>query len=840
MKYIYIYETPKSKKEGSVKIGDAFDPEKRIKDQFNTASAFDSSDGEYQILFITEAIKDDGTEFRDHDIHRILAEKGHPKHRIESDAFSKPTEYHKIDIESVKHLINEYKKGKNPEEIDINRYQSFPMRPEQKTAVERTIKHFTKNGVSASTVEMLWNAKMRFGKTFTAYQLAKKMGHSKVLILTYKPAVQDAWQSDLEHHVDFKDYVFLCRDSLSHINYHINKGNKVVAFASYQDILGEKGEGESIKDKHNELFDTHWDMVVIDEFHYGSGTERAKELIAEKAETKKEYKEAVKESIADEDEEVGEVEIDQQADSVISKDISSDYRLFLSGTPFKALADSRFDTDAIFNWTYTDEQKAKEQWSVDHPNDPESNPYKSLPKIKLYVYKVSDELISAGLQEGKDEFSLNYFFKTKGKKFINEDAVKKWLRIISGMPEKSEGDIFDQIEDDEYKISPFPFDSEGPLVKDLDHTLWYLNRVDSAYALKELLESHTVFGQYKIIMAAGKGIKSGYEAVGDVREQIKSAKKSITISVGKLTTGVSIPEWKGVLFLRDTDSPENYFQTAFRAQTPYTDPKTKEPKETCYIVDFSPNRSLRLLTSYSEKLTEDSHLTTSQDRIAEFIKYLPVLKIEGNSMKEMDAHEVLTFDLSGVDAKGLGERFISRKNIVVTASVIDGITSNIDIKEKCSKIFDKIKKFKKFTGASDGDMKKSDVDIGNLDVNNKRIKDLKTKEAKNEHEKKAKDKEEDKAEKEIISEREKMRELLKTLLSRMPIFMYLTDATEENLEQVLIEPKKDLFRKTTGITIDEFKFLRDVGFLKVDSIDGYIIKFLELESKNYYNNNKIQ
>lgn len=830
MKYLYIYETPKSKKEGSIKIGDAFDPEKRIREQFNTASAFDSSDSDYEILMITEAVRNDGTEFRDYDIHKILEQKGYPRHRIESDDKTKITEYHKIGIESVRHLINEYKNGKSPEEIDIERYQSFSMRPEQEDAVNKTITHFSQNKAKGSTVEMLWNAKMRFGKTFTAYQLARKMGLSKVLILTYKPAVQDAWQSDLEHHVDFKGYVFLCKESLSNINYHLDRGNRVVAFASYQDILGEGSDGKTIKEKHDELFDAHWDLIIIDEFHYGSGTEKAKDLIADQSLTKKEYKEAISEAFPEEDEESSVERESVRVDEEVSKSIRSDYRLFLSGTPFKALADSRFDSSAIFNWTYTDEQRAKERWAIDHPKDIEKNPYKYLPKIKLYAYKVSDELIEAGIQEGKDEFSLNYFFKTKNKKFINEEAVRKWLRIISGMPERSEDNALGQIEDNEYKISPFPFDAEGPLAQDLDHTLWYLNRVDSAMALKALLEDHPIFKHYTIIMAAGKGIKSGYDAVGEVRGKIESSKRSITISVGKLTTGVSIPEWKGVLFLRDTDSPENYFQTAFRAQTPYEDTKTKRIKDTCYIIDFSPNRSLRLLTSYSEKLTDDSRLTSSQSRIAEFIKYLPVLKVEGNSMSEMDAQEVLTFDLSGIDSKGLGQRFIERKNIVVTSNTIDAINACEENQHRCQEIFNKIKMYKRFIGASDSDMKNSDAEVANLDANNKKVKKLTTKLDKDDKDKK---KELDKAEKDLKSEREKVRELLLTLLSRIPIFMYLTDASEENLEQVLAEDKDDLFRKTTGIQVSDFRFLKEMGLIKVDSLDGYIQKFRELENKNF-------
>ncbi len=840
MKYIYIYETPESKEKGLIKIGDAENIEKRIKEQLNTAGAFDASKLEYTLLYSTKAIKDDNTEFRDHQIHEILELKGYSKHQISSDniLIKSNTEWFQIDVEKAIHLIEKYKKGINAESIDIDRFQDFPMRPEQLDAVNKTESLFLKAKKSATT-EMLWNAKMRFGKTFTAYQLMKRMNLKNTLILTYKPAVEDAWKKDLEYHIDFKDYVFLKKEALNNINSYKKDNKGIVAFASYQDLLGEKDEDNAIKDKHIQLFDTHWDIVIIDEFHYGSSTKKAQELIREQTESKAELKELEKELFAEEDEELIEEVSSEEIAKLVEKSITSNYRLYLSGTPFRAIADSKFEANSIFNWTYTDEQKAKEQWNLNNPNDTKSNPYRMLPQIQMYLYKVSEDLIKAGYKEGKDEFSLNHFFKAKGRKFLNENAVIKWLDLISGVIRphiEIEDDVYEEVK---IEKSQYPFDHEGDLYSKLDHTLWYFNRVDTAIAMKELLEDHVIFKNFYIILAAGKEMKSGVEAVEPVLKAIDNNSKTITLTVGKLTTGVSVPKWKGVLFLRDTESPENYFQTAFRAQTPFKDNVSGFVKEVCYIFDFSPHRSLKLLTSYSEKLSTDSHLTTSEERIGEFIKYLPVLKVAGNTMVNMDAREVLTFDLSGIDAKGLGERFIEKKNIVVTRETIDAINASPITQERCKDIFEKIKMFKKFVGASDKEMTDSDVDIANLDVNNNKIKKLETKEATSSKEEKEKKKELDNAEKEIKSEREKVRELLKTLLSRIPIFMYLTDATEENLEQVLIETKKDLFRKTTGITIDDFKYLVQLGLIKIDSIDGYILKFVQLENKNFEINNSM-
>lgn len=847
MRYIYIYETPASRERGLIKIGDAQDVVKRIEEQLNTASAIDASALAYTILLNTEAVKDDGTGFRDHDIHAALAEKGYAKHKIhDGDQTVKgSTEWFAIEPEKAIKLIVQIKAGKQPSEIDIERHQSFPMRPEQEEAVERSRAYLSAHRSNAGPVEMLWNAKMRFGKTFTAYQLARSMGLAKVLVLTYKPAVEDAWQTDLESHVDFSDYVFLRRESLNEIDRYLGAGRRVVAFASYQDLLGTQDADTAIKDKHRQLFSTHWDVVIIDEFHYGAGTLKAKQMLVDEVEaesdmiTKKALAEIEEEFFAEEDEELTEEAESEAIIDAVEKSITSDYRLFLSGTPFKAMADARFEKEAIFNWTYTDEQKAKQAWAEAHPDTPEANPYRSLPQIQMYLYKVSDDLIKAGIQEGKDEFSLNHFFKARHKKFLSPDAVNKWLNLISGVI-RPHVEVEDDISE-EHRVVPsqYPFDHESGLFDSLDHTLWYLTRVDSAYALKEALEKHSVFRHFHIILAAGKELKSGVDAVKPVRDAIKLHPRTITLSVGKLTTGVSIPEWKAVMFLRDVSSPENYFQTAFRAQTPYTDPISGQMKEVCYIFDFSPNRSLRLLTTYSEKLSSDTHLTTSEEKISEFIRYLPVLKVVGNQMVSMDAREVLTFDLSGIDAKGLGSRFMERKNVVVTRDTIEAINATPQSQQRCQDIFDRIKLFRKYNGASDKDLQNSDANVVDLDVNDKKVKDLETKDAPTPKEQKQKDKDLDKAEKELKSEREKVRELLRTLLSRIPIFMYLTDATEENLEQVLIETKHDLFRKTTGITIDDFRYLVDLGLLKIESIDGYILKFIQLENENYKLTNSI-
>lgn len=835
--YIYVYETPNSASKGLIKIGQTSKNPvtARIEQQLSSAAVHSKEQLTYTLLYECEAIRttNPNESFTDKDLHKILKSKG-----VNCVTFKGKdrTEWFEISKEKVIHLIDCVKKGLSEEQISLSRTQSFSMRPEQAEAVAATKQYF-KNAETANTpkqIDMLWNAKMRFGKTFSTYKLMLEMDLDKLLIITYKPAVKDAWQKDLESHVDFKDCVFLTGENLSKINYYLANNKKVVGFASYQDLLGESKSAE-IKKKHEELFKTEWDLVAIDEFHYGSATANAQTLHAEES----------AEQASEDDEILEEEDETLKLITVLNnKIIKTKYRLFLSGTPFKALKTAQFGEEAIFNWTYVDEQSAKNSW-IGGPLA-EDNPYRTLPCINMLLLKVDSDILKEGLKEGKDEFSLNHFFRTKADKFEAESSVKAWLDALCGryLSTKTISSQISDEEDSQYRDCSYknPFDRDSDIYPELNHTVWYLNRVSSAKALKKLLETHPIFGNnnYKIVLAAGSSSGAGAEAISPVTKAISENKKTITLTVGKLTTGVSIPEWTGILFLRDTDSAENYFQAGFRVQTPWVrkSPSGKEIflKKNCYILDFAPNRALKLLTTYSEKLSKDSLVTTSVEKITEFIRYFPVLKIENNKMLKLSPTEVLTFDLSGIDALGLGSRFVNRSNINVSNAVLLAIESNQAIIDKCQLIFDKIKAYKKFTGASDEEVKKSyDVDF-NLAKLNPDIKGLKTKKiamSRKEKEAEKKSSENRKKESELKKKKEAIINLMKLLLSRIPLYMYLTDATEQNLGEVVVEDNNQLFKKTTGISPAEFNYLVEVGFIKVESIEGYIIKFLELENKNF-------
>lgn len=843
--YIYVYQTPASEKEGLVKIGFTTheDVHVRIKQQLNTAGVYTSGQIEYTLLHVEEAKKNDGTLFKDHDIHQILRSKG--INPVSLGEQKKRTEWFRIDPEKLISIINQFKEGKTAEEIDFNRIHKFSMRPEQENAVTKTKKFFEEKEIRRKLpAEMLWNAKMRFGKTFAAYQLAKAMNLSKVLVITYKPEVKSAWKEELESHVDFANYVFLSDEALTNISYHQRNGKKIVAFASYQDLLGE-GENSRIKDKHKEIFSQEWDLLIIDEFHYGAGTERAREIAesyedffsdSEDAlhEIEKAYNEELKESGL-----LDEIKNSRKIDET-SKQVKAKFRLYLSGTPFKAVASARFPREAIFNWTYVDEQRAKKEWMNKNPGrDETENPYHMLPEMQIFIFKVNDKIIQHAKKKGKDEFSLNYFFRAnRNGEFEDPVPVNNWLDLISTpkLVRKDPEDFIDESGND-YVQTNYPFDPKTDFFGNLDHTLWYLHRVESANALEKLLKQHHVFQNYHIVNVAGNNAANGEIALKKVRKAIENHPKTITLTVGKLTTGVTVPEWKAVLFLRDTFSPESYFQTAFRVQSPYRD-KQGKVKKVCYVFDFSPNRVLRLAAEYNDRLVGDME-GNSFSKANEFVRYLPILKVDDNSMISVNAQEILSFEFHDLDARSLGIRIVNSRRFINlsddTLEALNALNSGNGF-EEFKAIVQKVKKYRRFMeGRQEDDDDKESID---LDVNNHQIKELKTKKQQNpddgtidEHLKKK--------ERERQKILENIRETLKVLLSRLPIYMYLTDATEQTLEHVIKSDEHDLFRKVTGITTEDFLFLVNNGILKVNGIEGYVLKFLELESTNFDTFNRL-
>ena len=375
---IYAYELISvSTHSGLLKIGYTDrDAKTRIAEQLQTSGV------KYKIVLEESAMRNDGSIFTDHDVHRLLRIK-----KIKNPE----GEWFKCSLDQLKSVILSIKLG---ESIFLNRTSNFKMRPEQTEAVKKTFSYFKnfKKENPDKTPHFLWNAKMRFGKTFAAYQLAKKMDWRKVLVLTFKPAVQSAWQEDLLTHVDFKDWQFISSNGLN-ID-EINKNKPFVCFGSFQDYLG-KNDAGGIKAKNEWVHTINWDCVIFDEYHYGAWRENAKDLF--EAEDKKEINFGEGEGIDYFDEE--------------TMPITTNAYLYLSGTPFRAITSGEFIEEQIFNWTYSDEQKAKEDWNGDN------NPYSSLQRMVMLTYQLPDSIREIAMKGEFNEFDLNVFFSAFGENF---------------------------------------------------------------------------------------------------------------------------------------------------------------------------------------------------------------------------------------------------------------------------------------------------------------------------------------------------------------------------------------------------------------------------------------
>jgi T5orf172 domain len=752
----------------------------------------------YEILLEESAMRADGSSFTDHDVHRVLRKKG----------FKNPSgEWFSCSINDVKTAIVSVRTGIA---ISETRSADFGMRPEQSDAVDKAISYFksftTEN--PDKTPHFLWNAKMRFGKTFATYQLAKKMGWKKILVLTFKPAVQNAWEEDLKNHVDFVDWQFLSRDGLQFDD--LNKLRPFVCFGSFQDYLGKNSAG-GIKTKNEWVHTTHWDCVVFDEYHYGAWRENAKELF--EAEDKREIKFAEGEGMDYFDEEI--------------MPITTNAYLYLSGTPFRAIGSGEFIEEQIYNWTYSDEQRAKETWSK--PN----NPYASLPRMVLMTYQLPESIKRIAMEGEFDEFDLNVFFSATGEgksaRFKYENEVQKWLDLIRGS--------YSETTIDNLKLGakkpPMPF-SHAALLNLLSHTFWFLPSVASCNAMANLLaqKQNRFYHDYKIVVAAGSNAGVGVEALPPVFDAMGDPLKSktITLSCGKLTTGVSVKPWTGIFMLRNTTSPETYFQAAFRVQTPWVikNPDSTSPnkeqiiKEECYVFDFAPNRALKQIADYSCRLEVNE--TNPEKKVEEFIKFLPVLAYDGSSMKQIDAAGILDIAMSGTTATLLARRWESALLVNVDNSTLQRLMNN----KEAMKALMSIEGFRNLN---------QDIEA----IINKSESVKKTKQEANEKELSGKEK---KAmtdeEKEYKSLRKQIQEKLIKFATRIPVFMYLTDYRERSLQDIITQLEPSLFKKVTGLSVKDFELLVSLGVFNSGLMNDAVYKFKRYEdsSLNYVGINK--
>ena len=469
----------------------------RIDEQLHTSKV------NYEIVLVESAMSNDGSCFTDKDVHRLLERKGLSR----LNPMDKTDEWFRCSVSDVMAAILSLRTGVANEE---NRTQNFTMRPEQFRAVEQTKTYFEQalKEEPNRIPKFLWNAKMRFGKTFASYQLAKKMGLSRILILTFKPAVESAWREDLVSHIDFEGWQYISNKDARNNNLNIDqefkradKSKPIVVFGSFQDLLGTNESG-GIKTKNEFIHATNWDLVIFDEYHFGAWKERAKELFEKEDE----------ESAVDFDAEKYQKD---EANNAINESwlpISTRYYLFLSGTPFRAINNGEFIEEQIFNWTYSDEQRAKAEWKGSN------NPYQALPRMVMLTYRMPDEIQEVAKQGEFDEFDLNLFFAAEGKgesaRFKYENEVQKWLDLIRGgyLPAS-----VDDLKLGQDKRPPMPF-SDTRLLNVLSHTLWFLPNVASCFAMANLLaqKQNRFYHDYKVVVCAGTAAGIGLDALHPV------------------------------------------------------------------------------------------------------------------------------------------------------------------------------------------------------------------------------------------------------------------------------------------------------------------------------------
>lgn len=788
---IYAYEDSNPEYRGLLKVGyTTIDVEQRVAQQYPTKRP----DGKvpYRIVFSESAMFQDGGNFNDHDVHRTLTRRGFP---------SEGGEWFRC---SVSELKAAYIAVRDKVENVENRTRDFSMRPEQGEAVSKTIEYFKAAAKEKGmrSAKFLWNAKMRFGKTFASYQLAKRMGLSKILILTFKPAVQSAWEEDIRTHVDFEGWQFISRTS--ELSWEVaDKSRPVVCFGSFQDYLGTNDSG-GVKPKNEWVHTTNWDLVIFDEYHFGAWRENAKKLFETEDEDNYEALDIEKYAQDEEGNAINESWLP----------ITTPRYLYLSGTPFRAINSGEFIEDQIYNWTYSDEQRAKDNWT-----EPPDNPYAALPRMVMMTYKIPDSIRQIVMQGEFDEFDLNVFFSAEGKgdaaKFKFEEHVQKWLDLIRG--------AYLGTTTDDLKLGArkpdMPF-SNTLLLSILSHTIWFLPNVASCFAMKNLLQQkqNTFYNTYEINVCAGSGAGIGVDALAPVlrsmRDPLKS--KTITLTCGKLTTGVTVKPWTGIFMLRNLSSPETYFQAAFRVQSPWEVDigagKREIMKHECYIFDFALDRALRQIADYSCRL--DVNEGNPEKKVAEFINFLPVIAYDGSTMKQINASDVLDIAMAGTSATLLARRWESALLVNVDNETLTRLMAN----EDAMRALMSIEGFRSLN-----------QDINDIIIASEKVKKAKAKGEKLTPKEK---KELTEEEKEYKSKRKMIQEKLIKFATRVPVFMYLTDFREYSLKDVITQLEPGLFKRVTGLDVKDFELLVSLGVFNGPLMNDAVYKFKRYEDSS--------
>lgn len=791
---IYAYEhIDYSAHKGWLKVGyTTRTAEIRVREQNQTSHV------KFKIVLERPAMRKDGSTFDDRLVRDIL----------KKDHIPNPEgEWCVCGVREVEKAIAAAVAGKDNM---MERTEDFEMRPEQKRAVEKTSAYFNafrKDPSNRGLIpHFLWNAKMRFGKTFTAYQLALRMGWKKLLILTFKPAVKTAWEEDLLTHKDFEGWQFCQKQDDREFN-RVDERRPFVCFASFQDVLGRNSVG-GIKATNEWIQTVGWDCIVLDEYHYGAWGRNAKNFYDRKDPALRRAEE-VCEILTEDASSARELEAREMYDEGLMPLRTGAY-LYLSGTPFRAISTGEFIEEQIFNWTYSDEQAAKEAWQGEH------NPYAQLPKMVMLTYQLPDSISEIASRGEFDEFDLNEFFRAEDDRFLHEEYVQKWLDLIRGAYTEN---IVTELKLGKEK-PPMPF-SDSRLLSYLQHTYWFLPSVAACRAMSVLLRkrSNRFFDDYKVIVAAGNEAGMGAQAVEPVYNAMEDPQrtKTITLSCGKLSTGVTVKPWTGILMLRNTTSPETYFQAAFRVQSPWTakDEHGEEIilKPFCYVFDFAPNRALRQVQEYSCQL--NVHESNPERKVEDFIKFLPILAFDGSSMKEIDAAGVLDMAMSGTTATLLARRWESAVLVNVDNATLQRLMNSPD----AMRALMNIEGFRNLNS-----------DIETIINKSEHVKD--TKKEKGDSLSVAEKRQLSEEEKEYKSKRKEIQDKLIKFATRIPVFMYLTDFREYCLRDVIEQLEPALFRKVTGLTLKDFSLLVSLGVFNSELMNDAVYKFKRYEDSS--------
>lgn len=681
-KVIYAFTVNDEKHNGLIKIGDAtlhtdvaiesLPPNcrelnqaalARIKEYTNTVGV--TPNLLHTELAVKTVNEKDGTltlkAFRDHEVHRVLENSGIKKAKIDDTT---GREWYRIGIETAIEAIEAVKKNyANLSNSDVSEFIPIIFRPEQKEAIERTVKQFKKGE------RMLWNAKMRFGKTLSALEVVRQCKYAKSIILTHRPVVNDGWYEDFTKIFHGTGYRYGSKSNGYSVEDLVKTGDNFIYFASIQDLRGSEVVGGKF-DKNEDIFDTLWDCVIVDEAHEGTKTALGDDTIK----------------------------------AIVKEELHKTKLLALSGTPFNIM--DEYDDDSIYTWDYIMEQENKSEWDKQHFGD--SNPYDELPELRIYTYDLGDLLHNSNYITYEDKaFNFHEFFRTwTGDYKIDYAQMPETANVGDFVHEQDIWSFLNLMtKSDNVSAYPFSKDEYRGLFR---HSLWMVPGVREAKALKALMGKHPVFGngQFDIVNVAGSDDEESADALNSVRSAIAKAEKvdtyTITLSCGKLTTGVTVKEWTAVFMLSGSfsTSAANYLQTIFRVQSPCN--KNGKIKETAYVFDFAPDRTLKMV-SEAVSVSSKAGKTNDDDKriLGKFLNYCPVIAIAGSQMKEYKADKLL---------QQLKKAYADK---VVRNGFDDTNLYNDELFKLQDIDLQKFEELKKIIGKSKASQKTNDIDVNN-------------------------------------------------------------------------------------------------------------------------------